>query len=95
MSKYRDCWDEENAICPYCECKIHVELEDYSESEQEQQCDECGKLFFLKQDSIVSHHTKPDCEINGIEHEYEEIKITGDVILFCMICGKYSLPRKS
>jgi hypothetical protein len=63
--------DDANVICPYCKYTYQPEAEDYSEDSREQECSECSKKFHLYQSFSVSHHTKPDCELNGEQHDWD------------------------
>jgi transposase-like protein len=89
MSKYTEEQDSEKAICPYCGNKHHVEAESYDASAQEEECDNCGKKYWLQQEFDITHNTAPDCELNGEEHQYELMTFrTGFSAHFCSECGK-------
>ena len=88
-SKYDDKCDESNSICPYCENYYQVESEDYSEDTQEIECEYCGMKYYLHQSFSVTHHTTPDCELNGADHQFERVKLSdGTETNFCAICYK-------
>ena len=81
--------DDNNAICPYCYAKYQVESEDYDEDSHEDECGECGKKYRLAQHFSVTHHTYPDCELNGEQHQFERIQLSsGREADFCTICNK-------
>ncbi|MCK2149480.1 hypothetical protein MYE70_10420 [Marinobacter alexandrii] len=92
MSLYEEQDDSLNAICPYCEYSYQVEGEDYGEDSQEQECDGCGKKFWLNQSFSVTHHTRPDCKINGEQHDWMLVELrNGKDAFFCQVCGECSL----
>lgn len=94
MSTYEDQCDDNNSICPYCEESYQVEGEDYSEDEQEIECSGCGKKYYLHQSFSVTHHTRPDCELNGEEHKFERILLgNGKEADFCTVCDKCRIVR--
>ena len=89
MSDYGDESDDNDVICPYCQYKYQPEGEDYDEEQRQEGCDECGKSFWLAQESSVTHHTTPDCQINGIDHDWERVHLlSGRSHDFCSVCGK-------
>jgi len=91
MSKYEEQYDGSDSICPYCKHSYQVESEDYSEESQEIQCDECGKKYYLHQYFSISHHSTPDCELNGEKHQFELIGLKNGSAYFCKICDKCKL----
>ena len=96
MSKYEDQYDNENAVCPYCGNKSHVEGEDYSEDTREVYCEECGKNYWMSQSFTVTHCTSPDCKLNGRDCQYEESECHhGSDFMFCIICGGIKRISKS
>lgn len=86
LPKYERRCDNNSSICPYCGVGYQVESEDYSEDTREIECDECGKKYFLHQSFSVYHHTKPDCILNGEEHQYRRVSIKGREAYFCSVC---------
>lgn len=54
-----DQYDDGHAICPYCLHQNHVEGEDYSADEREEQCANCEKTFIQYDDFTVTHYTRP------------------------------------
>ena len=56
--------------CPYCGDKYQVEAENYSEDEREETCDACGKKYFASDLFSVEHRARPDCELNGMAHDW-------------------------
>jgi uncharacterized Zn-finger protein len=80
--------DDNDAICPYCGARYQVECEDYSEDSREDECGECGKKYRLSQSFSVTHHTYPDCELNGEHHQFEQMKLSnGKEADFCTVCN--------
>jgi|SRR5699024_1172369 len=75
--------------CPYCGHKWHVEAEEYDERARAEECDECGKGFYAYENISVAHVARPDCELNGEEHEWETMGIgNGKTHLFCAKCSR-------
>ena len=88
-SKYTDQIDAANMICPYCGDSYQVECEDYSEDLIEEECEECGKKYYSRQNFSVDHYSAPDCELNNEFHKWELLKLSdGSTHPFCSICGK-------
>ena len=88
-SRYEDQSDDNNSICPYCKETFQDESEDYSEDTQEIECEGCGLKYLLYQSFSVTHHTIPDCELNGAEHQFERVKLNnGEEADFCCVCYK-------
>lgn len=77
MSKHEEKRDDANCICPYCEYAYQVEDEDidYSEADREEECEECGKKFYLASWASVTHCTTPDCELNGAAHDWQPVTL--------------------
>src|SRR4051794_31655370 len=89
VGKYEDQQDDNVVICPYCHDSYQPESEDYDEDSREEECGSCGKRYYLHQSFSVTHHTSPDCEINGKEHQFERIKLNdGREADFCTFCDK-------
>jgi DNA-directed RNA polymerase subunit RPC12/RpoP len=86
MQKYDDQSDGCNSICPYCGDKYQVESEDYDEDDHEITCEECGSKYWLQQYFSVDHQTRPDCELNGEEHDYRP-GMNNNSIEVCKVCG--------
>ncbi len=86
-SEFREWMDNHDAICPYCSSKYQVESEDYDEETRVEECENCGKKYWIYQSFSVTHHTRPDCELNGVAHHYQRITLrNGKEALFCNIC---------
>lgn len=62
--------DPGSMICPYCSYAFQPEAEDYSEDPRTKECSECGKNFQMYQVFSVDHVAKPDCKLNGAEHQW-------------------------
>lgn len=88
MTEFDDHYDDNDSICPYCGDRYQVESEDYSEDERVEECDNCGKKYFLCQIFSIDHHTRPDCEINGDEHQFQFEQTKNGGAYFCKVCGK-------
>ena len=88
-SKYTDQCDDNNIICPYCGYEYQPEPEDWSEDDSVHECGECGKNFHSHQSFTTTHHSEPDCELNGNKHVWESVKLkSGKEHDFCKICDK-------
>ena len=94
--KYEDKMDSVNAICPYCGHTYQVEGEDYDESSREEECEACGKSYWIHQSFSVDTFTKPDCKLNGQKHVFEPwtSKNGKQEAFFCSVCGECSLTGK-
>ena len=88
MSEFDETYNDDVVECPYCGDKYQPEAEDYSEDERITQCSECNKFYHLHQSFSVTHQTRPDCEINGGNHNYEPVNLrNGRSHPFCTVCG--------
>ena len=84
--------DDNDAICPYCGWRYQVESEDFSEDCSQQQCDDCGKKFWVSQEFSVTTISRPDCKLNGQEHQYELVTLkNGKQAYFCKVCDDCTL----
>jgi|SRR5882672_7246667 len=81
--------DDNNVICPYCKHTYQPESEDYSEDIREVQCFECEKKFRVYQSFSVSHHSKPDCELNGEAHDWDAVSAHRPDWQSCGNCSKW------
>jgi DNA-directed RNA polymerase subunit RPC12/RpoP len=84
--------DDSVVQCPYCKYEYQPEAEDYSEDTREHECSECEKKFWLHQNFEVSHHVKPDCELNGEQHKWDFIRKRGGIDTqwqSCDVCDKW------
>lgn len=91
MSEFDDQLDGEFAICPYCKNGADVEAEDFSENERVEDCRKCGKKYWLCQSLAIHHNTMPDCELNNLRHDYQDVELetsNGTRWPFCTVCGK-------
>lgn len=88
MSEFEEQADDNNAICPYCGNSYQVESEYYDEDSREEKCDTCGNKYWLSQYFSVTHKTRPDCTINGQDHQYELVELSNSQKAeFCLVCG--------
>ena len=94
MSEYTDQSDDNHVICPYCGHSYQPESEDYDTDEREENCEECGKNYYLSQEFSVTHNTQPDCKLNGDEHDYKPIDLNGKKVPLCTVCGKCQPHRE-
>ena len=86
--------DSNEAICPYCGESYQVESEDYDLDGRVEECDSCGKSYFLETTFDTTHTTSPNCELSGLEHEWEdvvEMTVHTEAHMqyrICRVCGK-------
>lgn len=89
MSKYEYQYDDEKVICPYCQHSYRQDAGDFSEDDEVEECDNCGKQYHLYQEISITHNTKPDCELNNEAHDYKDERLSdGSTYPFCTVCGK-------
>lgn len=74
--------------CPYCGSEHQPESETYSEDVREQECEECGKSYYMHDSFTVTHYATPDCELNGEQHDWQDRKVRSGTHPFCMKCDK-------
>jgi len=87
--EFREQVDYNDCICPYCGYSYQVEVEDFYEDPCEEECGGCEKKFYLSQSLSVDHHSKPDCILNGEEHKWSPVDISGGKTHdFCSVCNK-------
>lgn len=87
MSKYESKCDG-NEVCPYC-MNEWVPDQDLGPNERVAECDECGKKYYCEPEYSVDYHTKPDCELNGEQHDF--VLVPFGNAYCCNVCGKYKL----
>ena len=86
--------NDDGRECPYCGYKYQPESEDYSEFDRVEECDECGKKYHAHDVFSVSHWAKPDCELNGEQHDWQPRRLTGGrTHPFCSKCDT-CMPHK-
>ena len=90
MSMYEEQCDNNDSICPYCGNRFQVECEDYEESKQVEECEECGKKYFLRTVFDVKHESFPDCLLNSELHRYIWIDTKHGGYHLCTVCGRCS-----
>ena len=91
MPRYREENSSDHRKCPYCGYTHHVEGEDYSEEDREEECSECGEKYWAAEVFEVTHFSRPDCALNGREHDWFEYVGHGQVLhRRCRECGKFS-----
>jgi len=88
-AQFRSSSDDDLVICPYCKHSYQPEAEDYSEDTREQECGECEKKFWLHQEITVSHCVKPDCELNGEQHQWDFVDSKRRDYQSCDVCDKW------
>lgn len=87
MPTYEEQSSNYKRFCPYCGHSHEVEAEDYTEDTYTVDC-ECGKKYFAVDSFEVTHHSRPDCELNGYQHKWESLKVSSGYHDFCAVCGK-------
>lgn len=89
MSEFDSISNDNEVECPYCEHKYQPEATDHDETERVEECENCGRQYFLHQSFSVTHHTQPDCVLNGGTHDYQPLSLGGGKTHpFCTVCGK-------
>lgn len=80
--------DSCDAICPYCGESFQVEGEDYGADgeEREVECSGCCRKFYLCETYSITHISRPDCALNGEEHDYVGRGQGGLVYWVCKYC---------
>ena len=84
ITQYEETSDDDNRVCPYCQHSHHIECQDYNEEERVDECEECGKKFHVSEVYSVTHHARPDCELNGEEHIF--VNAISSIYFFCKKC---------
>lgn len=89
MSKYHEINSSYDVLCPYCRHKYQPEMADCDEYERVATCDKCGKKYFLSQIFDITHVTRPDCEINGEQHQLVGHNNASKTFSWqvCTVCG--------
>ncbi len=59
MSKPESQMDDCLVICPYCKDSYQAEAADFSESEREETCFKCKRVYVLYDEFTVTHNTRP------------------------------------
>jgi len=99
MSQFTDTSSDYDIECPYCHHKYIPDAENYNEDVRPDECGECGKKYFLHQTFTVYHRTDPDCELNGIEHNFVNSDyLDGDgkiisIVQYCSVCDKERIGK--
>lgn len=91
MQEYHDQTDSCNVICPYCQNEYQPEAESYDEDSVVEECDNCGKKYHRYDSFSVDHNTRPDCALNGLEHQFVPAGSSKLKYMFCAICGSLSM----
>ena len=78
--------------CPYCDAYDN-DFDDYQsiEDEKKHQCASCNKTFWAEADVRVQYKSRPDCELNGEKHNFEQAAFIH--WLTCSKCRK-SISKK-
>lgn len=50
--------DECFVICPYCKAQYQAEAEDFDESEREEACFTCKRVYLLHDECTITHYTR-------------------------------------
>lgn len=93
MSEYSEQSDEVDAICPYCGLNYQVESEDYDNDLRVETCYGCGKKYYINQEFTVTTYTRPDCELNGEEHQFLPIHFENPKVVHCSVCDKVEILK--
>ena len=88
-AKHKHESSDANVICPYCKHEYQPEAEDYSEDTREEECSQCGKKYHVWQVFSVDHHAKPDCELNGEQHQWDIVSKRRPDYQSCGVCNKW------
>lgn len=57
-------------VCPYCTYEQYVERADFDAAEDwVEECEECEKKFWARDELNPVYHAAPDCVLNGDQHE--------------------------
>ncbi len=89
-----DCYSNDKIICPYCSTTRDIDSEsDYNNEEGfEEECENCGKTFWVFPQCSWGWQTIQDCELNKEEHDWKHIGDvypgTKTVLSECSKCGK-------
>ena len=90
MAQFEERFYENQIICPYCG-EENEDSWEFGDSEDEQECYECGKYFSWERHTSVSYTSKADCELNGEQHNYNEdpdfVSDKDGKSWYCTICG--------
>ncbi|MCK5613690.1 hypothetical protein KAR91_68125 [Candidatus Pacearchaeota archaeon] len=94
MSKFEDTMNNYDVECPYCHYTYYPEGEENDEERRIEECQNCDKRFYRHDEITVDHHTSPDCELNGEQHDYQPCELNdGSFHHFCETCEK-CMPRR-
>ncbi|MFW9872181.1 MAG: hypothetical protein ACFFG0_03690 [Candidatus Thorarchaeota archaeon] len=75
-------------ICPYCGYEKEPECEETGEWENDETCEDCGKIFFAVTSLSWSCSTAQDCKLNNEEHDFQYKQIKNSLYKECTKCGK-------
>lgn len=91
MSRFDTQAHRSDIICPYCGYDYQVETEDFLDEDDAEieECGDCGKKFHRSTNYSITHEARPDCELNGEAHKFEEKPLGGGrTHPFCSVCGE-------
>ena len=88
-----DCRSTDQIVCPYCGYEFTDSYELGEDGDVE--CDECGQTFNFTSDTVVYYTSTRDCELNGVEHEWQDTKQYDDSTLQeCKKCDRFRFVPK-
>jgi len=76
--------------CPYCGHKHEPEWINNDEEESDETCEKCGKKYHASQSMTISYQARPDCTLNGEEHNFELFMGA----FFCVKCKECRLKEQ-
>lgn len=57
--EFEETVDSCNAICPYCGHSYQVEAENYTQDGEDEECDECHRVYVRHTEFDVTHYCTP------------------------------------
>ena len=89
-SKFTEQIASEGYICPYCEETHYCDDWGHDYDGEVVECEECGKKFRATASHSVDFYARPDCELNGGEHDYVWNEAGA---YFCSVCNHCKLKE--
>lgn len=86
MSKYKEESSKTGHICPYCKEEIACDRgRNFDHNEEIEECEYCHKKFIATAELMFTFYSKPDCKINGEDHDFAYLP--GFKVNYCIKCG--------